>query len=369
MQAALKSLRKPVVGLFLTWGCLSFLGACSTEPYADMSPNGIGYPLERGDMPVSASREIKDKLTDYIRKETYYDAVTMIYQGKVVYEYGDVNHLMNLASARKSVFSMLYGIAQAKGLVDIDRTLESYGVDDSKQPLTSQEKQATLRQLLQARSGIYVKALGESSGMVARKPERGSFAPGEHYYYNNFDFNVLPIVLENLTGMSIGEMIYQWLAVPLGMTYFKPGDVTYEYADITDFPQTRVYMSCEDLARLGLLMVQDGVWNGEEIIPQAWVKESSTAVSKAPEDADLNDYICQGYAYLWWVDLEAETFWANGAYGQSLIVDPARDLVIALRNNSGSSVSGMIENMIKNEYEGEESAKAFYELSVEELGL
>lgn len=331
-----------------------------------MSPNGTGYSLERSHLPLGADASV---LTSYIQQKTYYDAVTVVYQGKVLYEYGDVNHLMNLASARKSIFSILYGIAQEKGIVDIDRTLESYGVDDSRQPLTETEKKATLRQLLQARSGIYVKALGESAGMIARKPERGSYAPGEHFYYNNFDFNVLPIVLERLTGQKIGELIYEWLAIPTGMTYFKPTDVTYEFSSITDFPQTRVYMSCEDLARLGMLMAQNGQWNGKEIVSEEWVVESTTAVSKAPVDADLNDFICQGYAYLWWVDLEANTFWANGAYGQFLIVDRERNLVIALRNNSGSSAAGMIENMIKNEYEGEESAKFFYELVVDEFGL
>jgi len=345
---------------------LGFMLSCSVDPFVDITPNGSGVALEHADLLTQTD---KKELLQHVQKNTYYDAVTVIKDGKLLLNYGDYQLPMNCASARKSIFSMLYGIAIDKGLVDIDRSLEYYGIDDSKQPLTAAERKATIRQLLQARSGIYVKALGESEGMKRRKPQRGAYLPGEHFYYNNFDFNVLPIILEKLTAKKLGDLIYEWLAVPTGMMYFKPEHVQYEYANYTDFPQTRVYMNSEDLARLGMLMVQNGSWAGQQLISPAWVNVSTTAVSIAPNDKDLEGFVCQGYAYLWWVDLEANTFWANGAYGQFMIVDRDNNLVLVLRNNSGLNPIGIVENVLKNEYEDEASAKELYEMLITKIQL
>lgn len=343
---------------------LPLFSCCRFEPSVDISPNTTGKPLEHGDF---FSEAFRHNLIKHIQENTFYDAATVIIDGKIAFNYGDYNLPMNCASARKSIYSMLYGIAVDKGLVDIDRTLAEYGIDDSKQPLTETEKTATLRQLLQARSGIYLKALGESQGMKDKKPRRGEYLPGEHFYYNNFDFNLLPIFLEEVTGKKTGRLIYEWIAVPTGMTYFKSNDLTYEYAGYTDYPQTRLYISCEDLARAGLLMLNNGQWEGKQIISSEWIETTTQATSKAPEDTDLTGLVCEGYGYMWWVDMECGTFWANGAYGQFMIVDRASNMVLVLRNNSGLNPIGFIENQIKNEYEDEASAKLIYNIIIEEL--
>lgn len=341
------------------------LTSCVFSTYVDISPNGTGVPLERDEDVLSSG--FRKSLVEHIRKNTFYDAVTVVKDGKVIFEYGDTDLPMNCASARKSIYSMLYGIAVDRGIVDIDRTLAEYGIDDSRQPLTEMEKSATLRQLMQARSGIYLKALGESQGMVDRKPERGTYRPGEHFYYNNFDFNLLPVFLERITGRTVGELVYEWLAVPTGMTHFKSGDVTYQYADYTDYPQTRLFMSCEDLARAGMLMLNYGEWDGNRIISREWTEISTTPVSASPEDSDLDGYIADAYGYMWWVDRRNGTFWANGAYGQFMIVDRRNSIVLVVRNNSGLNAMGFMETQIKGEYEDEDSVQYIYELVADEL--
>ncbi len=297
-------------------------------------------------------------------QETYFDAVVVVEGQNALLQHGDTRLPMNCASARKSIFSMLYGIADSKGLVNLDATLDQLGIDDGKNPLTATEKQATLRHLLQARSGIYIPALGESEGMKRRRPRRGQYKPGEHFYYNNWDFNTLPIYLERVTGKRIGELIYEWLAVPTGMQDFCPDNVKYEYGDYTEYPQTRVYISAEDLARLGSVMLQNGSYNGRQVVPAAWVEESTQPVSVQGVDNDLSrqeQSFYDGYAYLWWTNQASGTFWADGAYGHFLIVDRARNLTVVLRNNTGTSPVGVTWYTSTNRYEDEDSGYALFE--------
>jgi CubicO group peptidase (beta-lactamase class C family) len=79
------------------------------------------------------------------------------------------------------------------------------------------------------------------------------------------------------------------------------------------------------------------------VIPEEWIETSTTPVSLQPEDADLlENEIMEGYAYLWWVDTDENTFWADGSGGQFLIVDQQNDLVVALRNNTGLSPASYV---------------------------
>lgn len=338
---------------------LPVLVGCTFGTFVDVSDNGSGTEFPRGrELSIQARQELVQAI-----KSTHYDALCIVKKGELVFSYGDDRLPLNAASVRKSIFSALYGIAIEKGIVDIEQTLEQLGVDDSKQPLTAQERQATLRHLLQARSGIYLKALGESEGMKKRKPIRGAYAPGAHYYYNNWDFNVLPMVLERLTGKTVGELIDEWLARPTGMTHFRPEHVTYQYADYTDYPQTRVYISAQDLARLGVLYAQGGRWQGRQVVPAAWVSESVLPVSEQERDEDLRESeVFEGYAYLWWVDRDRNTFWANGAGGQFMIVDPAQELVVVVRNNTGLSGPGVLWYEVTGSWESEGLADRIFSM-------
>jgi hypothetical protein len=68
---------------------------------------------------------------------------------------------------------------------DLSKTIEELGIDDYPPELTTEEKQATVGDLIKARSGIYHAALGESPGMKAMRPERHSHRPGTFWYYKD----------------------------------------------------------------------------------------------------------------------------------------------------------------------------------------
>jgi CubicO group peptidase (beta-lactamase class C family) len=82
-------------------------------------------------------------------------SVIIVQHGVVVVAWGDVARRSNLHSCRKSLLDSLIGIAVAEGKINVDDTLEKLGIDDKKPSLTAVEKQATVRDLLEARSGVY----------------------------------------------------------------------------------------------------------------------------------------------------------------------------------------------------------------------
>ena len=256
------------------------------------------------------------------------DALEVLYCGKLVASLGAVKVKTNVASVRKSLISGLFGIAIEKGFIDPESTLKELGIEERSAPLTPMESSATVLDLLKARSGVYLPSIGESRGMKERRPVRGSSSPGEAFYYNNWDFNVLGSIFEKETGMEIGTAFYEWIAMPLGMQDFQPSDVRYQEEAYTDHRMYRFYMSARDLARFGALYVNEGSWQGAQIIPSYWIDQTLTKYSEVPYASDVD-----GYGYLWWIDTEEGRYWAEGSGGQYLMIDPVKQLVMVTLND------------------------------------
>ena len=102
-------------------------------------------------------------------------AVMIVDDGIVVDAWGDTTRRFACHSMRKSLLSALIGIHVDEGHMDLSKTLEELGIDDTEPSLTAIEKQATVADLIKARSGIYHVALGEAASMKANRPERHSF--------------------------------------------------------------------------------------------------------------------------------------------------------------------------------------------------
>lgn len=299
-----------------------------------------GPPLDAA--PAVARPEVEDCLAgvDALLAASPADAFVAVQGEQLVYAWGDVHLPSNTASVRKSVVSVLFGVAADRGLVDLDATLESLGVDDAASPLTAEERTATVRDLLQSRSGIYIEPLGEPESWAERRPARGTHAPGEAWFYNNWDFNALGTVFVQATGWSLEDAIAAWLADPMGFETYCPTHVTYQAGgETTEHPMYRIYMSAMDLARLGSLMLEGGRWRGEAVVSEAWVEESTRRVSDVR--ALVPDSPYASYGYLWWIDDEGDV-WAEGSGGQYIHVDRAERLVTVTRNNTGSSIPGRL---------------------------
>jgi CubicO group peptidase (beta-lactamase class C family) len=259
----------------------------------------------------------------------------MIVQGdRVIAGWGDIERRVNVHSVRKSLLSALYGTAISEGRISLSSTLAQLGIDDRPPSLTDAEKQATVRDLLMARSGIYHPAAYETSDIRQKRPARGSHAAGTFWFYNNWDFNALGTIYRLATEEDIFQSFARRVAKPIDMEDFSARDGQYVLEASSIHPAYPFAMSARDLARFGLLFLNGGRWNAAQVIPAAWVRESTTAYSQTDRAAR--------YGYLWWVLSSEEwgpgAFMAPGYGGQVVAVVPSKRLVavetVDLRQNA-----------------------------------
>jgi CubicO group peptidase (beta-lactamase class C family) len=266
--------------------------------------------------------------------------------GRVLMSYGDLQAVSYLASVRKSVLAMLMGNYVAQGKVHLDKTLAELGIDDIG-GLSDQEKQATVRDLLSARSGVY-HAASNSGDDLANAPPRGSQQHGTYYLYNNWDFNAIGAIFEQETGRNIYDALETDLARPIRMQDFdranqrKSGDTTQ-----SRYLAYHMYLSTRDMARIGYLMLRHGNWAGRQLVPADWVDQIKSPVTRVtemnPPGRRSGPF---GYGYLWWVwDGPRATgpyegaFTGLGAVGQHITILPKLDLVVAHKTRPGGTAS------------------------------
>jgi CubicO group peptidase (beta-lactamase class C family) len=298
------------------------------------SPAEAGFSAEK----LAAARVFADSVRS--------GAVMAAYRGIVVVAWGDVSRRIPAHSVRKSLVSALYGTGRASSHVRLDDTLAELGIDDDA-GLTAAEKAATVRDIISARSGVYLPAAYAPSDQDATRPARGAHAPGTHWFYNNWDFNVAGVIYERATRTNLYEAFDSLIARPIGMEDYSPedGHVVLEPGN-SRHPAHTFEVSARDLARFGQLYLQNGRWRDQQVLPASWVRESTRAHSDFGNGT--------GYGYMWWTYAAGslgdaypqldrhELYMARGTGGQAVYVIPAADLVIVHRGDTenGRAVRG-----------------------------
>lgn len=240
---------------------------------------------------------------------------------------------MHIQSVTKSVIGMLVGKAVEDGYIKSEnaKLLDFYPnriIENQ-----SKEKNAIkLKHLLSMSSGL------DCAAFDASRPSMESTAgwvqfmldlpmvekPGKTFGYCNGNAHLLSSILEKTTGMSAREYANQELFAPLGITPISEGDWWPDPQKIT-IAGYGLHLKPADMAKLGLLYLQNGKWDGQQIIPAQWVKASTTQhVQK--EDGS-------GYGYLWTVYPQSSHYAALGLGGQQIHVYPAQNLVVVMTSN------------------------------------
>jgi CubicO group peptidase (beta-lactamase class C family) len=265
-------------------------------------------------------------------------AVQVSHAGRTIVEVGDVSEPVPVNSIRKSILSALFGLAHDRGQLDLDATLSDLGIEDTPS-LTDIEKSATVEDLLTTRSGVYLPA---DDGRVLGLPPRGSHPPGTFWCYNNWDFNILGDIYERVTGRSVFVAFEHELARPLGLTdwdIYRHGSYQYR-ADIvggtTRHPNYTFQLSVRDMAKFGELYLNDGDWQGRQLISPEWIARSTCPRVRTSHPAGLFGM----YGYCWWVagpsdelshsGIEGQVYSAVGLGGNFLTVLPALDTVVTV---------------------------------------
>lgn len=310
------------------------LAAVAVFPATDWEkiaePAGAGYCKDKLDLVTARAKELPTT------------AMMAIVGGRVLYDYGDVTTVSYLASVRKSVLAMMFGNYVASGKIRLDKTLAELRIDDHG-GLLEIEKQATVADLLGARSGVYHEA-SNSGDNLADAPPRGSQKPGAYFLYSNWDFNALGTIFEQETGQSIYDALERDLVRPIGMQDFDRS-MHRRNGDAARSMHLAYHMnfSTRDMGRLGYLMLRQGNWKGQQLVPRDWVRRIVSIVTPVREMNPANNRNGPfGYGYLWWVWDGAAArgafegaYSGRGAIGQYITVLPRLDLVIAHKTRPG----------------------------------
>ncbi|MGB7636283.1 MAG: serine hydrolase [Nitrososphaeraceae archaeon] len=155
-------------------------------------------------------------------------------------------------------------------------------------------------------------------------------APGKRFHYNNYNPLLLGIILERTTHKHVSQYLEEKIWKPLGME--APGSWSLD-SDASGFEKMESGINARaiDFAKIGRLFLNNGNWNGKQIISEKWVNESTrpdTTTDPAPF-----------YQYMWWVDTTTATssssrdishhnFYAAGNYGQFIYVIPEKNIII-----------------------------------------
>lgn len=286
-------------------------------------------------------------------------ALVVLHKGELVASWGSVTKRYTAQSVRKGLLNSLVGTLWDAGKLDLDATLEELGINDTDPVLTDGERQATLRQLMQSRSGIFHSALYEVGGWKRLRADlakeeaaagHDKYPPGTYWIYNNWDFNAVGTIVEKISGQDIGPFFESAIARPIGMQDFRPEDVEYTTRDhgaerhFGNSSDHRAYVfniSTRDLARYGLLFLNRGEWDGTRILSEDWVRETLDTVDTKlyrPEGDTITGF--GEFGLLWMADREGARryqdirtrdpfFYTTGNRGHVLLVFPALDLVIA----------------------------------------
>lgn len=334
MKKALKSIGISIVSLVLAATSCTF-GTKESEP--GKLPRAVPE-AEFTDASVNYFKAVAEAKQDL-------HSIMIVKDGKVILEkwlgegQEDVPHILN--SVSKTFTSAAVGLAVNEGLLKIDDKVISFFPDQLPENVSENLAAMTVRHLLTMTCGHEkeanaVRAEGTEweKGFLAHPV---TYKPGTVYCYNSLGTYMLSAIVQKVTGQKLVDYLNPRLFEPLGID----GVRWLESPSGVNTGGWGLYLKTEDLAKMGLLLLQKGKWNGKQVLPAEWVKEMSSKQvecthaglicdmsPKDPEAAKNNDWL-QGYGYQMW-RCRHNAFRADGAAGQYIIVIPDKNAVVAM---------------------------------------
>ncbi len=266
-------------------------------------------------------------------------AMLVVRRGKLAFEWYAAgvtrNHNHNVFSVTKSVVATLAGAAiQQNKISNVDVTLSRLFPDATYLAEDPTKANITLRQLLSMQAGLPITRGNKPKNdpqrvlfdRVHSANDRGQFVlrlplarkPGQQFAYNNNEPQLVAAALQQAYGTNTLQIGHELLFDPLQFQ-----NVAWQFPD-----QSRQYpggyglrLRAIDMAKLGQLYLQRGVWNAKPILSENWCREATS------------DQTGTGYGYFWWNEPGAngeQPFAAMGVRGQRIYVDPGKELVFVI---------------------------------------
>ena len=237
-----------------------------------------------------------------------------------------------LYSVSKSFTSSAVGLAVAEGLLSISDTVLQHFPEYAPLEPSPHLAAMTVRDLLTMTTGH---AEDMTAPLLENKEQPWAktfleqpveYAPGTHFMYNSAATHMLAALLERLSGQSLLEYLRPRLLNPLGIT----GAIWDTNDEGTALGGWGLNLPLEGLARLGQLYLQEGVWEGGQILSSSWVREATAAQVPNGESESSSDW-AQGYGYQFW-RCQHGAYRADGSLGQFIVVMPQQGTVLAINS-------------------------------------
>jgi CubicO group peptidase (beta-lactamase class C family) len=240
-----------------------------------------------------------------------------------------------LFSLSKSFTSSAIGLAVAEGRLSVDDRVVSFFPEDA--PANPSEHLAAMRvhDLLSMSTGHAV----DTTPFLRQQPD-GNWAkaflsrpvehpPGTHFVYNSGATYMLSAIIQQLTGTTLLEYLRPRLLTPLGID-----QATWETCPRgINTGGWGLSVRTADIARFGQLYLQKGMWQGAQILPEAWVDAASTSQVANPNEPNIDWR--QGYGYQFW-RCRHGAYRGDGAFGQYCVIMPEQDAVLAITSGLGN---------------------------------
>jgi CubicO group peptidase (beta-lactamase class C family) len=327
---------------------LTGLSACAPRAAempssARMSPTR-GWTLTAPEEQGIDSQALLDGYRGIVEKGVNVHAMLIARNGALVSEAYfhpyTADDMINIHSCTKSILSALVGIAIKEGAIrGVDQKVLDFFPETLLQNLSASKKKITIRHLLTMSAGL---AVQHPDTEMKSSPDWIRYVldlpmaeePGSRFNYSDATAHLLSAVLQKATGMSAMDYATAKLFRPMGINALWPSDpqgISMGFSEINMTPR--------DMAKIGLLYLNKGMWDGVQLVPAFWIAVSTTP--KIWTGAD-------DYGYLWWTP--QGSFQARGLGEQYIVVAPAANVIAVITNGlaQGESVDlGSAASVIK----------------------
>src|SRR6187549_2116593 len=327
-------------------------------PYGDKLPDTIPVNINKEKLEVAVNNVMNETTAD--GKTVYSRAVLVIYDGNIVAEkYApgfDKSTVMLGWSMSKSFTAAMIGILVKENKLSVDSPAPVAAWANTK------KQKITLKHLLQQTTGLdYTEIYTRPSSVTKMLFSKGDMAayaeslvlkhePGTVFNYSGGNSNILSKIIRQ----TVGEKDYA--AFPYNELFYKIN--AYSFLMEPDASGTYIgssysYATARDFARFGLLYYNDGVWNGDQILPTNWVKESiqPSAADKLKQYGYqfwLNGYSKKDTSKRRFADVPADMFFADGYGGQDIYIIPSEKLVVVRLGLHGINENKFLKEVIES---------------------
>ncbi len=252
--------------------------------------------------------------------------ITILRGGKIIFEAAFGDYLLNIPhvcySLSKSITATAIGMLVDEGMLSIDETLVDIFKDELTPFQISSHKKIKVKHLLNMTAGVL---FNEAGSVTETDWVKGFFdslvltPPGKTFHYNSMNSFMLAAVIKKVTGSGLMEYLTPRLWEPLGIK-----NIFWELSPTgIEKGGWGLYIIPEDLAKIGQLYLQGGVWNGRQLLSREWIETATAKKATAPQNfGDFN------YGYHVWVGRQQHCYLFNGMFGQNMLCFPDTDLII-----------------------------------------